>query len=122
MENNMEIVTTPIQTASPMPNPIPTPMPMDTPAVSQPPIAPVMAEGGSVSGDGDWMSFIKRLNWLEIGIGVLSVTALFWVIKYYRTKIKEDKLINNELQRQLDEHKINILSAMKEVGKDYQKI
>lgn len=72
--------------------------------------APIMADGGSVSSGG---GFFKSLNWLEVGFGILGVAALLYAIQYYRFKVKEDKMVNNELQRQMDEIKMNLQSSMK---------
>ena len=38
---------------------------------------------------------------------------LFYIIHYYKFKMNEDKMINNELQKQIDEIKMNIQSTMK---------
>jgi hypothetical protein len=43
----------------------------------------------------------------------LGLTALIYTIHYYRFKSKEDKMVNNELQRQIDELKLNLQSALK---------
>jgi hypothetical protein len=51
---------------------------------------------------------------MEIGFSILGVAALTYVVYYYRFKLKQDKMINNELQRQIDELKMNLQSSMKE--------
>jgi len=103
--------TTPIAPATaPIPTPTPTPAPM--PNV-------VMGEGGSTEngdnggGNGNGKSFWKSLNILEIGFSILGVASLSYVIYYYQFKLKQDKLINNELQRQIDEIKMNMQTNMK---------
>jgi hypothetical protein len=123
MENNnkMEAITTPISTPSPAPvsNPAPalSPAPAPTPMVSTPNVQ--MADGGNVSSDSGSGSsngitgFLKDLNWLEVGFSILGVSALAYVIYYYRFKLQQDKLINNELQRQIDEIKMNLQSNLK---------
>jgi hypothetical protein len=106
MENS-PIETTPqvsVPTSSPTPIATPTPIVVATPSPT-----PVMAEGGSTSG-----SFVNSLNWMEIGFSILGVAALTYVVYYYRFKLKQDKMINNELQRQIDELKMNLQSSMKE--------
>lgn len=109
--------------ATPIPNTTPavaTPTPAPAPAVSTPAPAPMvvdatpmpqMAEGGQTSGG--TLSFFKSLNVLETTFGILGVASLLYVIYYYRFKLKQDKLINNELQRQIDEIKMNVQSNMK---------
>lgn len=107
------INTTPISTP-----PISTPAPQ---VVATPPPAPIVNNttpilpdnvttinsGSSVSG------YFNSLNWVEVGFGILGVAALSYLIFYYRYKLGEDKMINNELQRQIDEIKINLQTAMK---------
>lgn len=114
----MEATTTPISTpmptsavATPMPTPTPTPTPTPQPMVVNND-APMMADGGSTS-EGGTKGFLKSLNWIEVGFGILGVAALTYVIYYYRFKVQQDKLINNELQRQIDEIKMNLQTTMK---------
>ncbi len=101
------INTAPINTT---PTPIaPTPI-VSTPIVSTPIVStPIMYEdiGGRTKG------FFKSLNWVEVGFSILGVAALTYVIHYYRYKLVQDKMINNELQRQIDEVKMNVQTAMK---------
>jgi hypothetical protein len=49
----------------------------------------------------------------------LGVAGVFYTINYYRFRVKSDKTENADIQRQLDEVKMNVQSAMK--GK-YQQI
>jgi len=84
----------------------PTPTPTPTPNVA-------MAEGGSVQSEGGVKSFFKSLNWIEVGLTILGVTALIYTIHYYKYKSKDDKMVNNELQRQIDEIKMNLQSSLK---------
>ena len=105
--------TTPI--ATPTPTPTPTP-PIEATPTPQAPMTnqnPTMADGGSVSSEGGIKSFFKSLNLIEVGLTILGVTALIYTIHYYKFKSKEDKMINNELQRQIDEIKINLQSSLK---------
>ena len=101
--------TTPI---APAPTPAPAPMP---PAPTPAPMPnTVMADGGSTEGgDSGGKSFWKSLNLFEIGFSILGVASLSYVIYYYQFKLKQDKLINNELQRQIDEIKMNMQTNMK---------
>ena len=95
------------QQASPAPAVAPT-----TPA----PVAMTMENGGgmpSTSPSTNDGSFFKSLNWLEVAFGILGVASLTYVIFYYRFKLKQDKLINNDLQRQIDEVKMNVQGLMK---------
>lgn len=114
MEATTPIATTPIATPTPAPAPAPTPAP--APMVAQPNVQ--MADGGNVvsdnsSGGSGFTGFLKDLNWMEIGFSILGVSALAYVIYYYRFKIQQDKLINNELQRQIDEIKMNMQTTLK---------
>jgi hypothetical protein len=101
------------QTAAPAPTPAPVQTPAPTPAPATAPTTPVMADGGTTSSSGIG-GFFSQLNWLEVFFAVGGVAALAWVIYYYRFKLKQDKMINNELQRQIDEIKMNVQSTMKE--------
>jgi hypothetical protein len=110
----MEATTTPTPNVTPTPTPsavaTPTPTPTPTPDVATPqPMT--MENGGSTNSGGG--SFFSSLNWLEVAFSVLGVAALSYVIYYYRFKVKQDKLINNELQRQIDELKMNMQTNMK---------
>lgn len=94
--------------ATPTPSveaPITTPTPTDSPNISM--------ESGGVSSEGGVKGFLKSLNWIEVGLTILGVGALIFTIDYYRYKLREDKLINNELQRQIDEIKMNLQTNMK---------
>jgi hypothetical protein len=121
MEGVSNIATT--QTSA-VPTPTPpmaTPTPISTPPIEATPISttpmtnqnPTMADGGSVSSEGGIKSFLKSLNWIEVGLTILGVTALIYTIHYYKFKSKEDKMVNNELQRQIDEIKMNLQSSLK---------
>ena len=110
----MEAITTTTPNVTPTPSAVaPTPTPTPTPDVATP-LPMTMENGGATpSGNNSGGSFFSSLNWLEIGFSVLGVAALSYVIYYYRFKLKQDKLINNELQRQIDELKMNMQTNMK---------
>jgi hypothetical protein len=92
----------------------PTPVaPATAPAMPNVQAQPVMADGGNVSSESGVKNFFKGVNWTEVIFGALGVGALVYLIYYYRFKIQQDKLINNELQRQIDELKMNMQSKMK---------
>ena len=114
----MEATTTPTPNVTPTPTPsavatppTPTPTPMATPDVSSP--QPMTMENGGTTQSSNSGSFFGSLNWLEVSFSILGVAALSYVIYYYRFKIKQDKLINNELQREIDELKMNMQTNMK---------
>ena len=95
-------VTTPMATPPPMAQPSPAPAMSPT---------PMMANGGTMQGG--IKGFFKSLNWVEVGFMILGATALMFTIQYYRNKLKDDREQRNEQQRQLDEIKMNLQSAMK---------
>jgi len=114
----MEATTTPTPnvTSTPTPSVVATSTPTPTPTTDVASPQPMtMANGGSTqdSGSSNSGSFFGSLNWLEVSFSILGVAALSYVIYYYRFKIKQDKLINNELQRQIDELKMNMQTNMK---------
>lgn len=88
------------------------PNPIDTPSTT-------MADGGSVGRRSGLSDFFSGWNWLEIGLMTLGVAGVFYTINYYRFRVKSDKTENADIQRQLDEVKMNVQSAMQ--GK-YQQI
>jgi hypothetical protein len=108
-------IATPIAPTTPIaPAPTPAPAPMPTAPASTPMPNVVMGEGGNTEGsDSSGKSFWKSLNLFEIGFSILGVASLSYVIYYYQFKLKQDKLINNELQRQIDEIKMNMQTNMK---------
>ena len=109
-----------VVTSTPTP---PTPTPTPNPSVAQNAIVAgqgvnveTKEQGGLLS---DAKSFVKSVNWLEIGFMVLGALGIIYTINYYRYKQKESDVANKDMQRQLDEVKMNVQSAMK--GK-YQSI
>jgi hypothetical protein len=74
------------------------------------------AEGGIIN---DTKNFFKSISALEVIMTTLGIVAMAVLIDYYRFKRKEDKLANDDMQRQVDELKMNVQSALK--GK-YQSI
>jgi len=89
-----------------------TPQPQVTPSASP---TPIMADGGTTSDSGGGIkSFFNSLNWMEVGFSILGVASLSYVIYYYRFKLQQDKMINNELQRQIDEIKMNVQGFLKD--------
>jgi hypothetical protein len=114
-----------MEATSPIPTPTPAaPTVAPAPVVEATPVAPMQPmvqqsaldssmDSGSSGSDGSVKAFLKNVNWLEVIITSLGLTALIYTIHYYRFKSKEDKMINNELQRQIDELKMNLQSAMK---------
>tara|TARA_R110000868_G_scaffold101361_3_gene279066 strand:+ start:305 stop:649 length:345 start_codon:yes stop_codon:yes gene_type:complete len=108
----MEAITTPTPNITPTPSAV-APTPIPTPDVATP-LPMTMENGGATpSGGNSSGSFFGSLNWLEVSFSILGVAALSYVIYYYRYKLKQDKLINNELQRQIDELKMNMQTNMK---------
>ena len=75
--------------------------------------APVTPSTPTNNTSGSINEFIKSTNWIEVGFMILGAFALVYTISYYRYKIKEDKLANNDMQKQIDEVKMNVQSAMK---------
>jgi hypothetical protein len=117
-----QLQTTPTsQTSASMDIASSTPQPQVIPSVSTSPTS-IMADGGMANDGGSGggiKSFFDSLNWMEVGFAILGVASLSYVIYYYRFKLQQDKMINNELQRQIDEIKMNVQSVLKE---KYKKI
>jgi hypothetical protein len=83
---------------------------MAAPAPSAPPpSAPIMNMTPPASPYGAQKFDIWRdVNWTETLLMGLFGTAFAYVIVYYRFKLKEDKIINNDIQRQLDSQNMRI--------------
>ena len=94
------MVTAPVAQAVPM---TAAPAMTATPQVGVP-----MNDGGFVNTTGGTTGFFKNINWVEIGFAILGVASLCYVIYYYRFKVRQDKMVNNELQKQIDELKMNV--------------
>ena len=107
-------IPTPTPSVAPTPAPAPAPTPAPTPMVVA---NPTMADGGNISSEGGSEGgvngFFKDFKWIEIGLLVGGIWGLASMINYYRFKLKQDKLINNELQRQIDEIKMNMQTTLK---------
>ena len=111
IETPSVVAQMPTAVATPTPTPAPAPAPTGTPMVMTNP-TPTMAEGGATS-NGGVKSFFQSLNWVEVGFSILGVATLSYLIFYYRFKLQQDKMINNELQRQIDEVKMNLQTQLK---------
>lgn len=88
--------------AAPIPGvPPPPAMPVNTPAPAPAP-APQYGDGGEVI----------KFNWLETGLMIIGVTAIFFIIHYYNQKskqIKEEKSTVSELRTDMEsvKHEFN---------------
>lgn len=110
MESN-----TPIQTAPPTATPATppaaaAPAPVAPAPVEQTP-APITMETGGATSSGE--GFFSKLNYIEVGFSILGLSALAFVVYYYRYKLKQDKMINSQMQKQIDEITANVKSIMK---------
>lgn len=85
-------VTAPPVAAAPTPTPAPAPS-----VVMAAPVAPM--DGGSEN----FVDILKSFNWIEIGFGILGVTALLYTIHYYKSNIELAKTKRSEAQNQIDE-------------------
>ncbi len=78
--------------------PAPSPAPMPAP-VAPTPIQPTIPVSTTPTVKFDVM---RDINWLETIIIGVGFGALCYTIAYYRYKLKEDKLMHSDTQRQLD--------------------
>jgi len=65
-----------------------------------------MAQEGAMlqqTSSNDFGSFISSLNWVEVSFGIVGAAALFYTVYYYRHKLQIDKLLNNNMQKQIDD-------------------
>jgi hypothetical protein len=93
----MDALETTTQTTPPVATPEVTP---PTPAASEPPV--------STDSEGNVVSILKNMNWIEVGFGVLGAAALYYAIYYYRYNINTQKSFQSEMQNKIDELNIKI--------------
>lgn len=116
METPSVVTPTSAPAMASAPAPAPAPAINPAPAQSTTPMVnmdagsgtPMMESGGSTSSGG----FFSNINWVETGALILGFAGLYYLIYYYRYKLNQDKLINNEMQRQIDEIKMNLQTKM----------
>jgi hypothetical protein len=108
-------------------NPLSTPPTAPTSMSAAPVSAPTFADGGTTftpeipqSGkpSSGGLSF-KDFDWIAISFMFLGSLALFKTIQYYSYKLKADKLVNYDLQNQIDElrqDQSSIVSALQGQG------
>jgi hypothetical protein len=104
----MEVENASSAAANPSPAPAPAPSPAPAPAAAPPSPAPAPSTGG-----GSFMDMVKK-EAVPILFGGVGLTALFWVIWYYRFNLNTAKGYQTSFQNQLDEMKIE-LSDLKSV-------
>lgn len=101
---------------APQPAPVAQPAPVvAAPMQQMPPAQPVMpgADPAAMPKQDGWNEFFRTLNWVEMGFMILGAAGLYYTIYYYRYKLREDKVSNMDIQRQLDELKMNVQPALK---------
>lgn len=77
------------------------------------PVAPAAApslpmQPSSYESGGSIVDTLKNINWFEIGFGILSATAFYFAINYYRYTLLQNKTKRTEIQNQVDELAIKI--------------
>lgn len=82
-------------------------------------VNPPMGEPAAMMENGGVVGFLKGLNWVQVGFMMLGSAALFYTMYYYKVQLSRNKLINDKLQKQIDEVKMNVQSTMK---KNYKEI
>lgn len=104
--------------AAPAATPAPAPAaatPAPAPAPAAPASAPASSGGGSM---GSIKEALQNLNYIEVGMGILGVAALFSLINYYRWMTMSGKALNTEIQNKLDEHDIKIRDLQSATQRD----
>lgn len=96
------------------PAPAPAAAPAPAPAAA-PASAPASSGGGSM---GSIKEAFQNLNYIEVGMGILGVAALFSLINYYRWMTMSGKALNTEIQNKLDEHDIKIRDLQSATQRD----
>jgi len=93
-------IATTIPQATPMQTSTPAPATIDAPA-PQPQVS--MPKAGMT-----FKAFLSTVNWVEISFGIVGATALFYTIYYYRYKLQIDKLMTNNMQKQIDDLNVKL--------------
>ena len=97
-------IETPVPPAAAIPAPIAAPV-AAAPITPMPEQPMALQSGG---GEGNFVDILKSLNWIEVGFGILGVTALLWTIHYYKYNLQVAKKTTTDLQNQLDQLTIKI--------------
>ena len=103
----MEVENASSAAANPSPAPAPAPAPAPSPAPAAAPMPTPSSSGES------FMDMVKS-NAVPILFGGVGLTALFWVIWYYRFNLNTAKGYQTSFQNQLDDMKIE-LSDLKSI-------
>lgn len=120
MEDNSLINNTSTSAPAP-PASAPAPAPVfDTPPPAAPPPVQFAQPGPASPYAAQKFDMWRDINWTETLLLGLFGTAFAYVIVYYRFKLKEDKIINSDIQRQLDGHNMRI--GKMETGLSYARI
>jgi len=98
--DNIEVSTAP---AAPIATPAAAAPITATPAPTY--TAPTTSDGG---GGDSFTDILKGLNWVEIGISLLGVTALVYTISYFRYNFKIVKPEMANMQNQIDDLTIKV--------------
>jgi len=88
-------------------NPSPAPAPAPAPAAAPVPPAVQSPTPTPSTGGGSFMDMVKK-EAVPILFGGVGLTALFWVIWYYRFNLNTAKGYQTSFQNQLDEMKIEL--------------
>lgn len=95
--------------SSPVPNSVPA---QTSTVVSE--TMPNMESGGATNITSSWNDFFKSLNVIEVGFMVLGVTSLYFIIYYYNRRTMYEKNQLTDIQKQLDEVKMNLRNQLQE--------
>lgn len=104
--------------AAPAAQPAPAPA-AAAPAPAPAPAAPASAPASSGSGSmGSIKEAIQSLNYIEVGMGILGVAALFSLINYYRWMTMTGKALNTEIQNKIDDLSIKVADLQSATQRD----
>jgi hypothetical protein len=75
-------------------------------------------ESGGIANNSSWNEYLKSLNAIEIGFLILGATSLYFIIYYYnrRTVFEKNQLL--DIQKEIDEIKMNLKNSMKDKYKN----
>lgn len=102
-----------LTSTAPAPSPAPAPAPAPAMPLTAAPMPPTTGGGGGFSGQG-FKDFMKSINWVEIGFGVLGTAVLYYTIFYYKHNINISQNFKVDLENKIDDltMKVSDLSSI----------
>ena len=112
MDNNIPPVPAPVDPALQQPVPAPVPAPIYAPPPPMPAPAQPMAGGGQTS-----TGFFEGITLTDALVLIAVFTVFILMTRYFTIAIKHAKVTNKQIQRDVEEVKMNVQNAL---GDNYE--